>query len=155
MSTQFTLERTPRGRLILTLADGSCHLDVLPVRVFTLTAPNEFVAIVSTLGQELVCIERLDEMPLAAQKLLLDELAPREFVPRILSIEKVSTFATPSVWTLQTDRGPTQLTLKAEEDIRRLAGGRLLITDSHGLQFMVDDQAALDPRSRRTLERFL
>ena len=151
MSTQFTLERTPRGRLILTLADGSCHLDVLPVRAFPLTAPNEFVAIVSTLGQELVCIERLDEMPLAAQKLL----APREFVPRILSIEKVSTFATPSVWTLQTDRGPTQLTLKAEEDIRRLAGGRLLITDSHGLQFMVDDQAALDPRSRRILERFL
>ena len=56
---------------------------------------------------------------------------------------------------LQTDRGPTQLTLKAEEDIRRLAGGRLLITDRHGLQFMVDDQAALDPRSRRILERFL
>lgn len=155
MSTPFTLERTPRGRLTLTLADGSYHLDVLPVRAFPLTAPNEFVAIVSTLGQELVCIERLDEMPLAAQKLLLDQLAPREFVPRILSIEKVSTFATPSVWTLQTDRGPTQLTLKAEEDIRRLAGGRLLITDSHGLQFMVDDPAALDPRSRRILERFL
>ncbi|MSQ66900.1 MAG: DUF1854 domain-containing protein [Gammaproteobacteria bacterium] len=155
MNAQFTLERSPRGRLILTLADGSCHHDVLPVRAFPLTAPDEFVALVSALGQELVSIDRLDELPAATQQLLLEALAPREFVPRILGIEKVSTFSTPSVWTLQTDRGPTQLTLKAEEDIRRLPGGRLLITDNHGLQFMVEDQAALDPRSRRTLERFL
>jgi hypothetical protein len=47
------------------------------------------------------------------------------------------------------------MTLKAEEDIRRIDRGRLLINDSHGLQLMIDDPAALDARSRRFLERFL
>ena len=45
--------------------------------------------------------------------------------------------------------------LKGEEDIRRLPGGRLLISSGQGLQFGVRDIAALDRGSRRLLERFL
>jgi hypothetical protein len=56
---------------------------------------------------------------------------------------------------VRTDRGKTSMTLKAEEDIRRIDRGRLLINDSRGLQLMIDDPAALDARSRRFLERFL
>jgi hypothetical protein len=70
----------------------------------------------------------------------------------------VSTFSTPSQWTVETDRGPLQFVLKSEEDIRRLGGpgeGRLLITTSHNLQLFVPDRWALDKPSRRLLERFL
>jgi len=45
--------------------------------------------------------------------------------------------------------------LKGEEDIRRLAGGALLVTDSHGIGYRIADAKALDRRSRRLLERFL
>ncbi len=76
-------------------------------------------------------------------------------MPRIQRIDAVSTFATPSTWTVDTDRGATQLVLKAEEDIRRLGNGRLLIIDSRGIQFIVPDQFALDRASRRLLNRFL
>lgn len=155
MTPSFTLIRTPRGRLVLTLADGTVHEGVQPVRAFPLSAPNEFLALVSAAGKELVSIERLDEAPEPVRALILEELAPREFMPKILAIEAVSTFATPSVWQISTDRGPTSMTLKAEEDIRRIDRGRLLISDSHGLQLMIDDPAALDARSRRFLERFL
>jgi len=55
----------------------------------------------------------------------------REFAPEITRIVSVSGFATPSVWQIETDRGRTELTLKAEEDIRRLAGRtRLLIASA-------------------------
>ena len=67
----------------------------------------------------------------------------------------VSTFSTPSTWTVETDRGPTQFVLKGEEDIRRVGRAMLLIADSQGLQFVVRDLAALDRHSRRLLERFL
>jgi hypothetical protein len=57
---------------------------------------------------------------------------------------------------VDTDRGPAQLVLKGEEDIRRL-GGRthLLIAATDGLQFRVPDVTALDRHSRKLLERFL
>jgi len=55
------------------------------------------------------------------------------------------------------ERGPTQLVLKGEEDIRRLPGTRasLLITSGHGIVFRVRDLTAMDRHSKRLLERFL
>lgn len=80
----------------------------------------------------------------------------REFSPTITRLVSVSSFSTPSVWQIETDRGDTQLTLKAEEDIRRLAGRtRLLIASGEGVQYRIADTEALDRTSRRLLERFL
>jgi len=45
--------------------------------------------------------------------------------------------------------------LKGEEDIRRLRGNGLLITDNHGLTYRVIDMRALDRQSRKLLDRFL
>ena len=67
----------------------------------------------------------------------------------------VSSFGTPSTWTVETDRGDTTFVLKGEEDIRRLKGGELLIAASEGVQYRIADMAALDKASRRLLERFL
>lgn len=151
----FTLERDARGRLVLTAADGTRHEGVLPVRAFPLTAADEGLSLVGTDGHELAWIEHPAALPAAQRALLDEELAQREFVPVIERIRAVSTFSTPSTWEVETDRGPTRLVLKAEEDIRRLAGGALLLTDRDGLAFRVRDRFALDRGSRRLLERFL
>ena len=45
--------------------------------------------------------------------------------------------------------------LKGEEDIRRIGHATLLISDSHGIQFLVRDMQALDTASRKLLDRFL
>ncbi|MBQ0957790.1 DUF1854 domain-containing protein [Ideonella sp. 4Y11] len=157
MSTPaFTLTRNPLGRLVCTLADGSEHIGVLPVRAFPIAAPDEGVSLVGPAGHELVWIERLSALPAAPRQLIEDELAAREFVPRIQRIVAVSTFSTPSTWTVETDRGPATLVLKVEEDIRRLPErGRLLITSGHGVVFEVPDLLGLDRHSKKLLERFL
>jgi hypothetical protein len=137
------------------MADGTVHEDVVPVRAFPLTGPDDGVSIVGANGHEVLWIARLDAVPAAARALIAEELAAREFVPVIERLLAVSTFATPSVWTVATDRGETKFTLKGEEDIRRLAGGALLITDSHGVGYRVRDRFALDRHSRKLIERFL
>lgn len=149
------LERDAHGRLVLTDAGGVRHEGVQPVRAFPLSAPGEGLSLVSSEGRELAWIARLDALPAEARALLQEALAEREFAPVIQRIVSVSTFSTPSTWEVETDRGPTQLVLKAEEDIRRLAGGALLIADRQGLCFAVRDRFALDRGSRRLLERFL
>ena len=150
------LQRNAHGRLVLTLADGTEHVGVLPVRAFPLAAPDEGLSLVGANGQELLWIERLADVAAQPRSLLQEELAVREFVPAIERIRSVSGFSTPSTWQVDTDRGPTQLVLKAEEDIRRVRGRTaLLISDADGVQYAVHDTAALDKESLRLLERFL
>ena len=151
----FTLARNAFGRLVLTDAHGVHHEGVTPVRAFPIAAPDEGVSLIDTHGRELAWITRLSALPEAPRQLLQDELALREFTPVIERLEAVSTFGTPSSWSVATDRGPAIFVLKSEDDIRRLAGGALLITSSHGVQFSVRDRMALDAPSRRLLERFL
>ena len=151
----FDLERDAFGRLVLTDAEGERHEGVTPVRAFPLSAPGEGVSLVGSDGRELVWIDRLEALPPQISALLEQELAVRDFAPTLLQLHKVSSFGVPSTWTVSTDRGDTSFVLKAEEDIRRLEGGALLIASAHGVQFRIPDVKALDRASRKLLERFL
>lgn len=151
----FQLTRNAFGRLVLTAADGSVCEGVVPVRAFPIAAPGEGIALVGPDGHEAGWIERLDHLPAALRQLVEEELARREFMPQILRIHEVSSFATPSTWKIATDRGETTLVLWGEEGIRRLDKSSLLIEDSHGIHFLVRDINRLDSASRRLLDRFL
>jgi hypothetical protein len=151
----FTLARDNHGRLTLSEANGQLHVGVVPVRAFPISAPDDGLSLVSSEGHELAWVEHLNDLPDAQRVLIVEDLAVREFAPTILRIEEVSTFATPSTWSVDTDRGPTRFVLKTEDDIRRLGGGRLLIASGQGMQFGVPQVANLDRHSRKLLERFL
>jgi len=151
----YQLHRDPFGRLVFTAADGETHVGVVPVRAFPIAAPADGIALVDPHGHELAWIDRLDTLPAGLRQLIEAELASREFMPEIRRIVSVSSFATPSTWAVETDRGTTRFVLKGEEDIRRLASPALLIADSHGIHFLIRDRFALDAHSRRLLDRFL
>jgi len=151
----FQLTRDPHGRLLLTAPDGSEHAGVQPVRAFPLAAPAEGIALMGTDGHELAWIDHLDDVPDVTRKLIEAELASREFMPEIHRLRQVPTFATPSTWTVETDRGETRFILKGEEDIRRLGAAALLISDSHGVQYLIRELSRLDKTSRRLLDRFM
>jgi hypothetical protein len=154
-NANFQLQRDSFGRLVLTTAGGERHEGVTPVRAFPIGAPDEGISLVNFEGHEVGWTERLADLPPAIRALIDEELASREFVPEIEHIVAVSSFACPSTWQVATDRGPAELILKGEEDIRRLSQNRLLIADSHGIQFLVRDVGRLDRHSRKLLDRFL
>ena len=143
------LGRDEFGKL---LCDGEV---VTPVRAHPISAPDDGLSLIGTDGHERAWIPRLAELPAEQQAFINAELAQREFHPQMQRLVAVSTFSTPSQWTVETDKGPLQFLLKSEEDIRRLGEGRLLISSNHGLQLHVPDRWALDRHSRRLLERFL
>lgn len=151
----FELQRNAHGRLVYVGADGVRHEGVAPVRAFPISRPQQGLSLLAADGRELAWIERLDELPPAQRELIEAELAGREFMPEIRRIVSVSTYATPSTWQVETDRGPTTFVLRGEEAIRRLAGHALLISDSHGIHYLIRDAAGLDRGSRHLLDRFL
>jgi hypothetical protein len=153
-TSDFVLTRNSFGQLVFS-RDGETHGGVVAVRAFPLAAPGEDIALIGTDGHEIAWIERLDGLTTGVRALVEEELASREFVPEIARIVSVSSFATPSTWRVETDRGNTSLVLKGEEDIRHLGRAELLIADSHGIHFRIRDLQSLDRASRRLLDRFL
>ena len=152
---EFRLHRNAFGRLELSLPGGVTHMEVTPVRASPIAAPERGISLMGKNGHELLWIDQLADLPAEIRILVEEELASREFVPEIKCLRSVSSFATPSTWHVDTDRGVTSFVLKAEEDIRRLSASTLLIADSHGIQFLIRDLTSLDRHSRRLLDRFL
>lgn len=153
--SDFTLTRNPAGRLVLTATDGTTRTVVTAARAFPISAPAESISLLDEEGHELRWIDRLADLPETPRKLIADELMQREFMPEITSIRQVSSFATPSRWLVTTNRGDTELLLKAEDHIRRIAHNTLLITDGHGVSYLVRDVDVMDVHSRKLLDRFL
>jgi hypothetical protein len=149
-----TLERDALGQLVFIDADGTHHVGVYPIRAYPITAPGAGISIMDQSGKELCWFDGITAIPEGELALIEEELATREFMPVIEKITKVSTFATPSIWDIETDRGSTRIRLKGEEDIRRIAGNTLLIADSNGLQFLIKDSTQLDKVSKKLLDRF-
>lgn len=151
----FQLRRDPFGRLFLTDANGTVHEGVAPVRAFPIQAPDEGLALVNTDGKEVVWIDSVDDLPAETAALIREELSGREFMPEIRRIVDVTSFATPCTWTVDTDRGTADFVLRGEEDIRRIGTEALLISDTHGIQYLVRNQYTLDKHSKKILDRFL
>ena len=151
----FELQRDSFGLWALVLADGTRHSPVTAIRAYPITDPEGGVALMDAEGHELLWIDQLAQLAPDVRSQVMQALTEREFLPVIEKLEGVSSFATPSTWTVVTNRGTTQFLLKGEEDIRRLTGTVLLINDADGVQYMIRDLAAMDKHSRKLLDRFL
>lgn len=151
----FTLSFNAFGKLVVTLADGTQHTHAVVVRAFPIAAPKQSVSILSAEGKELVWIDDPTALPPNEQAIIAQALQGREFMPEILRLDGVNSFSTPSVWRVQTNRGPTEFVLKGEEDIRRLSTHTLIVADAHGVQFLIRHLSSLDRHTRKLLDRFL
>lgn len=152
---QLDLTRDAFGKLVLTDANGERHVGVAPVRAFPIQAPDEGVSMMTSDGLEVAWIPALSDLAPALRAMLEAELRGREFMPEIKAISRVSSYATPSTWQVSTDRGDTSFVLRGEEDIRRIGQDTLLISDSHGIHFLLRNLTGLDAQSRKILDRFL
>lgn len=151
----FELSRNSFGKLVLTTPDGQIHEGVVPVRAFPIQSPERGISLLSSDGHEVAWVEALADVPQPAQGLIREALGAREFMPEIQAILSVTSFSTPCTWQVLTDRGETHFVLRGDEDIRRLAGNTLLVTDSHGIYFLIRDLTTLSRDSRKILDRFM
>ncbi|RZT09307.1 protein of unknown function [Duganella sp. CF402] len=155
MTTQFELTRNPFGKLVLTTTEGVVHEGVSPVRAFPVQAPEDGISLLNSDGKEVAWIDRIGDLPAAVGALVSEELSGREFMPEIARINSVTSYATPCTWSVKTDRGDTEFVLRGEEDIRRLTIDTLLITDIHGIHYLIRDLRELDKHSKKIIDRFL
>ena len=150
----FELSLSDQGHWQLRLHQ-ELHQPVVVVRAFPIGAPDEAVSILDADGHELLWLAEPLTLPDQQKKAVFAALQAREFMPEIQRVDSVSSFLTPSTWTVQTHRGVTQFVLRGEEDIRRISAKTLIVADEHGVQFLIRNLPALDRHSRKLLDRFL
>jgi hypothetical protein len=151
----FSLHHDAWGRLVLTDAEGCEHSGIEFVRAFPLSDSRHFIAVCDEQGRELMWLADLEALPAQLAHQIEEELAKREFVPIIQRIVRISAAVEPSEWEVETDRGRTSFVLDSEDDVHELDEHRALITDAHGIRYLIRDLRRLDSRSRHLLERFL
>jgi hypothetical protein len=152
--TDFDLRRDAFGQLALTV-DGREHTGAVPVRAFPISAAQGPLSLVDADGHELAWVPDLAALDAPRRALIEAALQTREFMPVIQRLLAVSSFATPSTWDVETDRGRARLLLKGEEDIRRLSTTVMLVADAQGVQYLIRDVLDMDRYSRKLLDRFL
>ncbi|MCQ8895877.1 DUF1854 domain-containing protein [Limnobacter humi] len=142
---------------MLALLDGEQVVakPIHPVLAFPFSNPRNDISLVDEYSKELLWLDSLDDLDAQSRCVVEAHLARREYRPVIHKITSVNTYSTPSVWNLDTDRGPCKFELPSEESIRRLGGQRLVLTHANGMQFIIENMAELDARSRQILARFM
>jgi len=134
-------------------ADGT-RKPVIPRRCFPLTDSERFIALTDARGHELVCFDEPNELDADSRRALFDALGAATFLPVIRRIEGVTPLDARFEWRVETDHGPVTFVLEQEEHVRPLEDGRYVVTDSHGMRYLIEQAAALDVASRRILGRF-
>jgi hypothetical protein len=152
---EWHIRKSLEGKLSLYNGESLVADEVMPVLSFPFSAPEESISIIDIYGKELAWLNRLDELDKESCDLVKNYLTVREYRPTILQITSVSSYSTPSIWTLRTDKGLCNFELSTEENIRRLGDGRLVLTHANGMQFIVHDMFNLDSKSRQILARFM
>jgi ATP-binding cassette, subfamily B, bacterial len=128
---------------------------VHPVRCFPLTEPDVWVSLLDERGREVAILPELNALR-AGQRAKIDlALGEREFVPSITAIERIVVTPAHGQWHVITDRGKTCFLLGHEDHVRPLTKSRFVISDTHGMRYIVKDSNLLDARSRRLLSRYL
>jgi hypothetical protein len=150
----FGLVKDAFGRLMLIDTDGVRHANVRPVRAFPLTDPAGWISLRDERGQELVCVDDPQRLPEQVRKVLLEDLAQHDFIPKIRKIHRIARAAQGFDWDIDTDRGPTTIHLESDDAIHPLGPGQLVLIDAHNIRYLIPNVRALDRASRRRLERY-
>lgn len=154
-SWPFRLYTDAWGQLVY--ADGSDqeHVGVELIRAFPISHPQGSISICGAEGREVLWIDELSALPAGLRRQVEEQLAQREFLPIIQRVLHISRATEPSLWEVDTDRGRTSFHVNHESDVRSLEGRRALVTDVHGLRYLIADRRALDRHSQQLLERYL
>lgn len=146
------LELDRAGRLDLVDATGTRHDDVDLRRCFPVSRPRGPVAVISAAGEELAWLESLASAPAPLAALIEAVLAGREPAEVITAITGIGD-GRPAEWVVTTARGPGRFRVAHTADLLRRPDGSICVIDTTGTRYEIADPAALDPRSRRLLER--
>ena len=145
--------RRPR-RALGTGRNGREDRRLSAARLPTHEPRRAYVSLVDHSNRERACLSSLSTLTRAQRESLQRAMAKVDFLPEVRRIHSISQEGTSSRWQVDTDRGLTEFVVDQEDHVRPLDDGRHLISDAHGMRYLVPEPSALDAASRKLLSHF-
>ena len=151
-----TLERDKDGTLVLILDGGEPVRNVRVVRAAPLSHPSRYITFLDEKGRELYIVDRLDDLPPPARRLVEEELARYYLGSTIQHINELESEFGIAYWDVETPRGRRDFVVKdVQSSATWLSPTLLLLVDVDGHRFEISDLRILDGRSQKLLEMTL
>lgn len=143
------VEVAPNGTLRAIIEGERCGRNVVVLRAFPLSAPQEHIVLRDGAGKELGVLESLRVVDERTRAILQAALDRQYFLPRILKINSLYERFGSAVWEVETDRGPIKISSSNIIDaLSEMGGGRYLLRDSEGNRYEIRDIENMDEASQ-------
>lgn len=154
--TDLNLFFEPKDRLRLTVDDDRSYVTVKPAWASPLTYPNRFLALLDGKGDEIVMLERPEDLAGDSLTAVREELSRRYLTSQVLRVIDARSEFGATYWHVETERGPRDfVTQSLQENAQWLSPTHLMLSDVDGNRFELVDVTAFDPRSKAFLETIL
>src|SRR3712207_4196335 len=95
----------PAGTLRITVGNDRSYPAVKLYQAWPLTTPGRYLSFQDAKGEEIVMIERIEELPEESRPVVEEELRRRYLTSRIETINNIRTEFGVTYWNVETDRG--------------------------------------------------
>lgn len=127
--------------------DSQEFTNLTPRKTFPLTAKADYISFLNKDGRETVMLARPDELDPDSRTTLMHALERMYYVAEITKVYTISEKMGITTWQVNTDRGYAQFEIPDRENIRKLPGNRVMLTDADGNRFEIQNMNNLDKRS--------
>jgi hypothetical protein len=128
--------------------DGKDFSKVRAVHAFPVTAKADYVSFLDESNREVFLLAHPHRLDRQSRKALEQALTKMYYVAKITRIDSITEIMGVTSWQVETDRGYATFEVVDREHIRKLPGGRYLITDADGNRFEMEEITRLDARSQ-------
>lgn len=141
--------------LTLTVDDRS-YLQVEVRRAFPLSRRNQYIAFFDSEDKEIGMLHDVRLLPMDMRVLIEQELDKRYFTARIRKIHSCKEDIGLFKLDVDTDKGRREFHLRnLRDNVLRMGGSRLILTDVHGNRFEIRDVERLDARSLANIAKIV
>ena len=117
---------------------------------------DEYISVLDADGTERGMNMKLSDLDEKSAEVCKTELARRYYTPKIRKILKMQEKNGYAYWTVSTDNGEIQFTVRDNfRNFFKIGDDSAVIYDMEGNRFTIESVSALDRKSRRTIELYL
>lgn len=148
------LHRNAEGRLVMQRPSEEPAKQETPIQIaacFPWSHPQQYISLRDDKGHELYLIESLEELETQRRQLVEEELALRNFLPRVTVIHDITDQMEFFHWSVTTSAGQRSFLTRRHERPRQLRNGQMLIKDICNDLYAIARSEDMDQKSLRLL----
>jgi hypothetical protein len=149
----------PPGTLRLTIGDAWEAYSYPTIRLFQaapLSMPRRYLSLQDGKNEEIVMVERLDDLTPESQTVAEEEIHRRYLTARVDAITNIKTEFGITYWNVRTNRGERDFVVQSlSESCVWLSDTHILLIDVDGNRFEIPDRTKLDAASQENLATVL